>query len=104
MSEQENLRQQINQETAVFPWRELLRYFAGGHCVYVDAGLDLVEVGVQMASNQAGQIQIWLEQGKIAKVSDEQAQLWLEHDANLWTVVVKPWILVQTSPVRDTSH
>jgi hypothetical protein len=29
------------------------------------------------------------------RVSDEQAQAWFEADADLWTVVVKPWILVQ---------
>ncbi|MDP1705106.1 MAG: DUF2288 family protein [Sulfurimicrobium sp.] len=32
---------------------------------------------------------------KIGRESDEQAKTWLESDALLWSVVVKPWILVQ---------
>jgi hypothetical protein len=31
----------------------------------------------------------------VVKVTDEQAFVWNETDASLWTVVVKPWILVQ---------
>jgi hypothetical protein len=29
------------------------------------------------------------------RVNDAQAMQWLAQDALLWTVVVKPWILVQ---------
>ncbi|MEI6545293.1 MAG: DUF2288 family protein [Methylococcales bacterium] len=32
----------------------------------------------------------------MALVSDQQALAWLEVDADVWAVVVKPWILVQT--------
>jgi hypothetical protein len=32
---------------------------------------------------------------QLSQVVDEQAQQWLDNNAMLWTVVVKPWILVQ---------
>ena len=32
---------------------------------------------------------------QLSQVLDEQAQQWLDKNAMLWTVVVKPWILVQ---------
>ncbi|WP_156491762.1 DUF2288 family protein, partial [Oleiphilus sp. HI0123] len=31
----------------------------------------------------------------VAQVSDDQALAWYEADAELWTLVIKPWILVQ---------
>ena len=91
----EQLRHKINRETAVYAWAELLKHFAGGHVIAVAAGLDLVEVALHMANDDSVQIQQWLANGEIAKVSDLQAQAWLDADASLWTVVVKPWVLVQ---------
>lgn len=103
-SEPGSLRKKINLETAVFPFRELMRYFASGHILAVAPDMDLVDIAERMAADDTEQVRQWLESGKLAKVSDEQARTWLEHDANLWTVVVRPWILVQTSPERDTGE
>ncbi|MDE2428874.1 MAG: DUF2288 domain-containing protein [Burkholderiales bacterium] len=89
------LRSKINMETATFPWSELLRHFASGNVIAVQSGLDLVDVAAHMANDNATEIGALLAEGKISKVSDAQAQLWLEQDISLWTVVVKPWILVQ---------
>jgi hypothetical protein len=95
MSNTDILRSKINLETAAYPWSELLRHFAGGTVLVVQPGLDLVEVAFHMAEDHADVISALLEHGQMGKVSDEQAQAWLEQDAQHWTVVVKPWILVQ---------
>ncbi|WP_423709682.1 DUF2288 domain-containing protein [Undibacterium sp. WLX3042] len=89
------LRTKINQETARFPWSELLKHFASGNVLAIAPDLDLVEVAVHMANDNAAEIQTLLSAGRLYKVSDEQARAWLENDLQLWTVVVKPWILVQ---------
>jgi hypothetical protein len=57
--------------------------------------LDLVEIALHMANDNAAEIQSLLSTGRLYKVSDEQAKVWLENELELWTVVVKPWILVQ---------
>ncbi|MBI3286137.1 MAG: DUF2288 domain-containing protein [Burkholderiales bacterium] len=95
MSADEILRTKLNQETARYPWKELLRHFAAGNVIAVAAQLDLLEVALCMANDDAAQIGAWLAAGQIAKVSDAQAQSWLEQDASLWSVVVKPWVIVQ---------
>ena len=95
MENNELLRQKINLETATFPWSELLRHFATGNVIAVDSTLDLVDVAVAMANDNATVVSQLLANGKIAKVSDAQAELWLEENLHLWTVVVKPWVLVQ---------
>jgi hypothetical protein len=85
----------LNLETSRIAWKELLRFFAAGTVIAVDEALDLVEVAVEIANDNAAQIKQWMSQEKIGKVSDEQAKTWLETDATLWAVVVRPWILVQ---------
>lgn len=89
------LRASLNLETSRIAWKELLRFFAAGTVIAVDEALDLVEVAVEIANDNAAQIKQWMSQEKIGKVSDEQAKTWLETDATLWAVVVRPWILVQ---------
>jgi hypothetical protein len=94
-NERNALRTTLNAETARFQWQELQRFFAAGSVIAVADGLDLVEVALHIASDDKAVVVQWMEQGRVGKVSDEQAQAWLEQDAALWTVVVKPWILVQ---------
>ena len=93
--ERSALRATLNAETARFQWKELQRFFAAGSVIAVADGLDLVEVALHIASDDKAAVAQWLEQGQVGRVSDEQALAWLEQDAALWTVVVKPWILVQ---------
>ena len=89
------LHAKLNQETARMPWTELQRYFASGAMIVVSDELDLVDVAARIANDDTASIAQWLNENRIAKVSDVQAKAWLEADAALWTVVVKPWILVQ---------
>ena len=91
----ENLHALLNQETSRIAWKELLRFFAAGTVIAVAADLDLVQVAARIADDDKDRVGRWMEEGKIAKVSDDQARQWLEADAALWAVVVKPWILVQ---------
>jgi hypothetical protein len=93
--EQQLLHAKLNMETAQMAWSELLRYFAGGHVIAVSSELDLVEVAARFTIDDTAAVQQWLGEARIARVSDEQALAWLEADALLWTVVARPWVLVQ---------
>jgi hypothetical protein len=89
------LRDKINRETARLPWTELLKHFAQGNVVWVADTLDLVDVAVRISHDDKASIGQWMEAGLLAKVDDQQAQRWLETDAQLWASVVSPFILVQ---------
>lgn len=93
--QQEVLRTKVNMETSRIAWKELQRFFASGVAVAVSSRLDLVEVALQMHGDNKTQIENWLSAGMIAKVADEQATAWLASDAEIWAVVVSPWVLVQ---------
>ena len=91
----------INAETARIAWRELQRFFAQGHAIYVSPDLDLVDVALQMQRDNQATIESWLASARLAPVSDAQALDWFANDATHWCVVVKPWVLVQ--PATDAA-
>ena len=91
------LSKKLNLETAQAPWRELQPFFASGDVIYVSKEQDLLVVAEQLAADNSAIFQQWLEQGVVGKVSDQQALSWYESGAILWTVVVKPWVLVQVT-------
>ena len=57
-------------------------------------------VAEQVAADNAPMFQQWLDDKTVQKVTDEQALEWYENDAELWTLVIKPWILVQEEPAQ----
>lgn len=89
------LRTTLNGETARFQWKELQRFFAAGTVIAVSNELDLVEVAARIAADDKDAVAQWMGEGRVGRASDAQAGAWLAADAALWTVVVKPWILVQ---------
>ncbi|MYM83632.1 DUF2288 family protein [Duganella sp. FT50W] len=93
------LRDKVNRETARLPWTELLKHFAQGNVVWVANSLDLVDVAVRISHDDKANITQWMNAGLLAKVSDQQAQEWLETNAQLWASVVSPFILVQQEKV-----
>jgi hypothetical protein len=88
-------REKVNLETSQIAWKELQRFFANGTAVYVAPELDLVEVAYQFSMDNKAQVEQWLQNNQLGLVSDQQALNWFEADAQVWCVVVKPWILVQ---------
>jgi hypothetical protein len=95
LSQQDIDRININLETSRIAWKELQRYFASGSAIFVSEDLDLVEVAVQISKDNREQVAQWMDAGQIARVSDAQALAWYEADADVWAVVVRPYVLVQ---------
>ena len=69
---------------------------ASGSAAFAASTLDLVEVAAPFSIDNKDQVARWLQSNQVALVSDQQALAWLEVDADVWAVVVKPWILVQS--------
>jgi hypothetical protein len=96
------LKQDIHAETAKIAWSELQRFFAAGKAVFVSNDLDLVEAALQISNDNSGRVRQWMDRGQLAPVSDEQARYWIDADATVWAVVVKPWVLVQD--IKENNH
>ncbi len=92
---EEIYRAKMNLETARIAWRELQRFFASGAAIFVGDELDLVEVAFQVSEDNKARVAAWMEAGLVARVTDEQALAWYEADADMWAVVVSPYVFVQ---------
>jgi len=92
---QQELLQKLNRETAKIPWHELQRFFAAGKVLVVDASSDLIEIAKAVVEDDSDFINNLLQQKRVAQVSDAQAADWHRDNANVWAVVVAPWVLVQ---------
>ncbi len=93
--DQELIRAKLNSETAKLGWKDLQRFFAGGKLLYVNSDLDLIDVAFAIQQDDRIKVLHWMEQIQLSRVSDLQAKDWFANNSLLWTVVVKPWILVQ---------
>ncbi len=89
------LRAKLNADTGQLDWRELERHFARGVVIRVAAGVDLLEVALAMARDDAATLRVWLEEGRVAHASAAEAGLWHASGSRFWAVVVAPWVLVQ---------
>jgi hypothetical protein len=94
-SQQEIFRAKVNLETSRIAWKELQRFFASGAAVWMSKELDLVEVAFQISEDNKTQVAAWMAAGQLAGVTDEQAKTWYEQDADVWAVVISPFVLIQ---------
>lgn len=99
--EPEVLKTKITAETARISWLELQKFYASGAVLQVSAQLDLVDVAYAFAVDDKTQVASWLAQHQIARVEPAEAQQWYEQKAELWAVVISPWVLVQSTE-RET--
>ena len=98
-------REELNAETAKIPWKELERFFANGTTIYVSPDLDLIDVAMETCHDNKMKMEQWMASEAVGQVSDDQAIEWLEAGATVWSLVVKPWVLVQpikAKPIKNS--
>lgn len=85
----------INLETSKIHWVELQRFFAAGKVLQVAPSHDLTKVALDMSLDDASAIGELINSGEIEFISDVNAKKLLESNALVWSVVVKPYVLIQ---------
>ena len=95
MTDNDTNKESILLETSTVPWHELQRLFASGVVISISSELDLIETAHLMVQDDKASIEALMQQDKIQHVSNEQAKKWYAENTLLWSVVVKPWVLVQ---------
>lgn len=94
-SSRDELKAKLNLETSRIHWHELQTYFARGQVVRVEPGLDLLEVATELAADNRERFERWMSEDKVGDIAPEIARGWYDRNAELWAVVVAPWVLVQ---------
>ncbi|MBT5222513.1 MAG: DUF2288 domain-containing protein [Gammaproteobacteria bacterium] len=97
MNPEDLTKDKVNQETSKIAWPELQRFFAQGLAVNVAPELDLVEVADAFSKDDKPRVEQWMKKQLVHLVTDQQATLWFNNDAQMWAVVIKPWVLVQAA-------
>ena len=92
-----DLETRLNGQTGRIAWHELQRYYARGVVREVAKGLDLIAVGGAIIDNNKGQVEAWIEGGQLSVPEVNRSLEWHERDADLWALVIAPWVLVQES-------
>jgi hypothetical protein len=92
---------EIKNEIGLIAWKELAHFFAQGAAVAINIELDLADVALQFTRNNTTAVSTWMQEGKVAKVSDDLARAWFDADATVRAIVVSPWVLVQAAEARN---
>ncbi len=92
---EETVKEKLKSEIAPLPWEDLQRAFAQGILIIVSSDLDFLEVALDVSENSTTAIENWINEGKLGRVTDEQAKEWHANNTELLTVILKPWVLVQ---------
>jgi hypothetical protein len=90
-----DVRDLLNTQTGRISWTELQRHFAAGVVLIVAGDLDLIDVAARIIEDNRGQVEGWLEAGRLTRAETAHARAWEAAQAEFWAVVAAPWVLVQ---------
>jgi hypothetical protein len=92
----ENLREQLAEliDEAQLEW--LKPHIQKDAVILVDSGLDILDVGVAIASDNTQSVQHWIGEQLLVKPSPEILNRWNTHpDRKFQAMIIQPYILVK---------
>ena len=78
-------------------WEYLRPHFESGALLYVDAGLDLKEVGDALVADDKERVAAWLKSGDLVKPSRPHVDYWESAGESYRALVVSPFVLMQAA-------
>ncbi len=76
-------------------WTDLTAHVARDAVIIVDVQLDLVDVGVALATNDTTAVDAWIQSGKLQKPSKDDLSRWsIMTNLTFASVVVQPFVLI----------
>ena len=91
----ETVRERLERERGVIAWAELVRHFARGVVVRVDARVPLIDVALCLVEDDEARFRRWIDEGSVTRASDDDARDWTAREPDFLCVVAAPWVLVQ---------
>ncbi len=92
----QDIRAQLDENLDEAEWGWLIPHVQKDSVIVVSAELDLIDVGVAIASDKVSQVQNWIDEALIAKPSAAQMGEWnIEREKRFNTLIVQPFVLVQ---------
>lgn len=92
----EDLRTQLQENLDEAEWEWLKPHVARDVVVVVDPRLDLVDVGVAIATDRVSSVEHWISEQLISKPTSTQLTDWNTDQTKRFTaLIVQPYVLVQ---------
>ncbi len=77
-------------------WGVLRAHLERGGLITVASGLDIVEVGLKIATNDSAAVGAWIADGKLAKPTAEDISVWdTTRGKTFRCLIVSPYVLMQ---------
>ena len=90
------LRAELTEMMTAAKWEWLEPHVYRDAVIIVDPQLDLVEVGVAIATDQSTQVQRWIAEAQLTKPSITQQIRWSKlGNVEFMTIIVQPFVLVR---------
>lgn len=94
-----DLRTELTENLDESEWEWLIPHVKRDAVIVVVQELDLLDVGVAIASDKVSEVQTWIDEALIAKPSVAQMGEWnQERSKKFNTLIVQPYVLVQEKP------
>jgi hypothetical protein len=95
----QNLRNQLEEMVDEAAWEWLMPHARRDAVLVVDQELDLLDVGVAIASDNVPSVRGWIEEQLLCKPSSEQLSDWGSDPSYRFTaLIVQPYVLIQEMP------
>ncbi|NRB06471.1 MAG: DUF2288 domain-containing protein [Richelia sp.] len=95
----QDLRMQLQENLDEAEWDWLIPHAKRDAIIVVTPVLDLIEVGVAVASDNTAKVGVWISEALIAKPSAEQMGKWNSYRTKRFdTLIVQPYVLIQEKP------
>lgn len=97
MKAEKTLYEKLESEIESCDWQALADHFERGALLIVDSSIDLTEVGVAMAQDNAKSIESWLNQSLIRKPTLEDKEVWSKEPKAKFCrfLIIQPYVLLQ---------
>ncbi|HTG83078.1 MAG TPA: DUF2288 domain-containing protein [Geobacteraceae bacterium] len=80
-------------------WDWLRAHMERGGLIVVAPDLDIAEVGVRLAADDAAAVGGWIAAGRLSKPSEEQIGAWdRDREKRFLCLIVSPYVLIQEKP------
>jgi hypothetical protein len=91
----QQLREQLATLLGPAEWQNLLPHVARDSVVVVSPDLDLVDVGVALATDDTQSVQRWISEALIAKPTRSQLEDWeRDRTQQFQALIVQPYVLI----------
>ena len=91
----DSIKKKLEAEVGSADWKVLKPHFLRNAIITVTPDLEIIDVGLKVAIDDAGQIEEWMNIGKIARPSQADADGWEKAGTEVTVLVIAPFVLVQ---------